>query len=492
MSGQFASALVEKGGAQARANPPVPHVPRFAHSLSLAALTAPGDAFEQEADRFAGEAMRRKPTQAARSLTSGVLADTGREDGLLEVPDSVERALAIPGRPLTPNLSWEMSQRFGHDFSRVQVHSGEVADESAREIQAAAYTVGPHIVFGGGRFAPETEGGRRLIAHELAHVVQQSRSGAEWRIYRQSVPNPVVPAPLDLTTEAAVARVFDRLAEMAGVKVATEVNIAVLDQAGNWVLGRIDRIVKLADGTIKGVELKLDATSSRTSAQEIYIPLANEGSIVEITGYAADQLNLPPGTRITLNIQIISSENVASAMEELGLKPESLPRVIRRAAGTKPPAAGPSGFETARESAEEVPRSPKAVRVPREAPAAAAGESVADLPVVRPRTLAYEAPAAEPSSMTGAASTALGVATPVVGVVDELLVGEDMARIRSILGKGRAPNNEENVFMASWGLIWDGEDSYGFASVSWWLYWAGKWFLNPWVLLPERDPHEWA
>src|SRR5215470_12861231 len=396
MSGQFASALVEKGGAQARANPPVPHVPRFAHSLSLAALTAPGDAFEQEADRFAGEAMRRKPTQAARSLTSGASTDTGREDGLLEVPDSVERALAIPGRPLTPSLSWEMSQRFGHDFSRVQVHSGEVADESARDIQAAAYTVGPHIVFGGGRFAPDTEGGRRLIAHELAHVVQQSRSGAEWRICR-AVP---VPSPLDITTEAEVARIFDRLADDAGVKVATEVNIAVQDPAGNWVTGRIDKIVKLPNGTIEGVELKLDATSPRTPAQKVYIPLANDGSVVEITGAAADQLGLPRGTRITLKIRIVSSENVASAMEDLGIKPGTLPRVIRRAAGTQPPPAGPSGFETARESAEEVPRSPKAVRVSGGA-ATAAAESAGEMPVVRPRTLAYEAPPVEASSMAG-------------------------------------------------------------------------------------------
>ena len=67
-----------------------------------------------------------------------------------------------------------MEQRFGHDFSRVRVHSGPAAEQSAREVNANAYTVSHDIVFGAGRFAPSTPEGRRLIAHELTHVVQQT------------------------------------------------------------------------------------------------------------------------------------------------------------------------------------------------------------------------------------------------------------------------------------------------------------------------------
>jgi hypothetical protein len=67
-----------------------------------------------------------------------------------------------------------MEQRFGHDFSGVRVHSGATAEQSARDVNARAYTVGHNIVFGAGQFAPITHEGRRLIAHELAHVVQQS------------------------------------------------------------------------------------------------------------------------------------------------------------------------------------------------------------------------------------------------------------------------------------------------------------------------------
>jgi hypothetical protein len=69
-----------------------------------------------------------------------------------------------------------MGQRFGHDFSRVRVHTDAAAERSARDVNANAYTVGHNIVFGARQFAPGTHEGRRLIAHELTHVVQQSGS----------------------------------------------------------------------------------------------------------------------------------------------------------------------------------------------------------------------------------------------------------------------------------------------------------------------------
>ena len=70
-----------------------------------------------------------------------------------------------------------MEPRFGHDLGAVRVHSGPAAERSAHELNAAAYTAGRDIVFAAGQLAPETLEGRRLIAHELAHVVQQSRLG---------------------------------------------------------------------------------------------------------------------------------------------------------------------------------------------------------------------------------------------------------------------------------------------------------------------------
>jgi len=77
-----------------------------------------------------------------------------------------------------------MEPRFEHDFSRVRVHADPLAAKSARDVDAHAYTVGHHVVFGAGRFAPRTDEGQQLLAHELAHVAEQSR-GASVTLQRQ-------------------------------------------------------------------------------------------------------------------------------------------------------------------------------------------------------------------------------------------------------------------------------------------------------------------
>jgi hypothetical protein len=70
----------------------------------------------------------------------------------------------------------EMEARFGHDFGAVRVHVGSIASTAARSLHAAAYTIGPHVVFGNGNYAPHSTEGKRLLAHELVHVVQQGAS----------------------------------------------------------------------------------------------------------------------------------------------------------------------------------------------------------------------------------------------------------------------------------------------------------------------------
>ncbi|MEU5957961.1 DUF4157 domain-containing protein [Streptomyces sp. NPDC047525] len=79
-----------------------------------------------------------------------------------------------PGQPLPGAIRDEMSARFGHDFSRVRVHSEPRAAESAASVQARAYTVGRHIVLGNSMPDLLSDPGRKILAHELAHVVQQS------------------------------------------------------------------------------------------------------------------------------------------------------------------------------------------------------------------------------------------------------------------------------------------------------------------------------
>jgi len=89
-------------------------------------------------------------------------------------PPSVNRTLQSPGHSLDPSTRSVMEPRFGRDFSGVRVHTGPQAAESARDVNANAYTVGNHIVFDHGKYDPGSESGQHLLAHELAHTVQQS------------------------------------------------------------------------------------------------------------------------------------------------------------------------------------------------------------------------------------------------------------------------------------------------------------------------------
>ncbi len=96
------------------------------------------------------------------------------------VPAAVHDVLVTAGRPLDGDARADMESRFGHDFGRVRVHDDANAAVSAGAVAARAYTVGNHIVFGAGSYAPSSADGQRLLAHELTHVVQQggASSGA--------------------------------------------------------------------------------------------------------------------------------------------------------------------------------------------------------------------------------------------------------------------------------------------------------------------------
>jgi len=91
-------------------------------------------------------------------------------------PPLVRDVLRSSGQALDEETQTYFSSRFGYDFSQVRVHSDERAADSAQAVNAHAYTVGRHVVFGSGRYAPHTPRGRTLLSHELSHVVQQTAS----------------------------------------------------------------------------------------------------------------------------------------------------------------------------------------------------------------------------------------------------------------------------------------------------------------------------
>jgi len=162
---------------------------RFGHDFSQTPVSPPaagaiqtkltvskvGDGCEQEADRVADRVMRTPEHLQPISQAS----DTGQTAS----SPVVDEVLRSPGKPLDSATRAFMEPRFGHDFSRVRVHTDARAEKSAELLKARAYTVKDNVIFGAGQFVPMTDGGRRLIAHELAHVVQQA-SGASAQIQR--------------------------------------------------------------------------------------------------------------------------------------------------------------------------------------------------------------------------------------------------------------------------------------------------------------------
>jgi len=108
--------------------------------------------------------------EKAMSLQRRANGENAQQSG---VPDSVSDTLSKPGQPLDHETRGYMESRFGADFNGIRIHHDSSAAQSARDVDAHAYTLGQHIVFNQGQYQPQSESGRHLIAHELAHTLQQ-------------------------------------------------------------------------------------------------------------------------------------------------------------------------------------------------------------------------------------------------------------------------------------------------------------------------------
>ena len=111
---------------------------------------------------------------ASAPVVSGVLQRSATNSSpIKEVPTIVQEVLQSPGQPLEPGARALMESRFGHDFSKVRVHTDSRAAESARAVNALAYTVEQDMVFDAGQYEPSSTTGQALLAHELTHTLQQ-------------------------------------------------------------------------------------------------------------------------------------------------------------------------------------------------------------------------------------------------------------------------------------------------------------------------------
>jgi len=141
-------------------------------------INEPGDVYEQEADRVAEQVMRPPdvpvyPETSQSRAAQLVQRVSGSTAGVGTAPQIVQDVLSSPGEPLDAATRAFFEGRLGHDFRQVRVHSDAKAGISARAIGALAYSIGQHIAFGQRQYRPHTNEGKRLLAHELAHVVQQ-------------------------------------------------------------------------------------------------------------------------------------------------------------------------------------------------------------------------------------------------------------------------------------------------------------------------------
>ncbi len=164
------------------------------------AVGSANDQYEQEADRVAEQIVRMPESAltAPATLQSSAAVQrkcacggTGDDEcscgiqrkaqpeesgGSHDAPQIVNQVLGSAGQPLGPDIRAYMEPRFGRDFSHVRVHTDSRAAESAGAVDALAYTVGQDIGFASGKYSSSSESGRRLLAHELAHVIQQDWS----------------------------------------------------------------------------------------------------------------------------------------------------------------------------------------------------------------------------------------------------------------------------------------------------------------------------
>ena len=139
----------------------------------------PGNVYEQEADRVANAVMKMPEPEIQREVDEEeeeMLQTKSRRDAT-EVTNDLEskiNAIRGGGWPLVESEHAYFEPRFGVDFSQVRLHSDTQAAESTQALNAKAYTLGQDLVFGTEQYTPGTSEGRRLMAHELTHVIQQS------------------------------------------------------------------------------------------------------------------------------------------------------------------------------------------------------------------------------------------------------------------------------------------------------------------------------
>ena len=197
---------------------------------------------------------------------------SGGEDEF--APATVHEVLRSSGSALTGETRAYFETRFGRDFSAVRVHTDGAAARSARDVNALAYTVGRDIVFAAGHFAPATQGGQRLLAHELTHVVQQGRAPARAEAAALS-PAAAHAAPVRPLPASILQRAGDPAAIPAGLRCPTDLSTG--RPSGTDIMF-----------TVGGATITSAHTTALTAFRDAWVTAGGTDDIV-VHGYASTE-----------------------------------------------------------------------------------------------------------------------------------------------------------------------------------------------------------
>lgn len=297
------------------------------------------------------EELQRTPSAAARARG--------------DVSSTVARGVASGGAALPARVRHFFQPRFGHDFGGVRVHTDANAAHSAGALAARAYTYGSNIVFAPGEYSPDTTAGRRLIAHELAHVVQQT--GGVQRVQRQPRPQPqpvqVAPtSPVDCQDRTDITADFrqfvrdvpgliaraswdagerTRIAQLANLLLHTEgaadidhYNVISCRRIDNWLLGVQDALAYVDSGaSLVGLKREkadlMEAfrrTLDRDTLLEFMETIAHEKRHVTLAGATAVPVSgLRPGRdSIAADRASYRAEEILAVAEEIAVRAQAL------------------------------------------------------------------------------------------------------------------------------------------------------------------------
>ncbi|MGY6275052.1 eCIS core domain-containing protein [Methylomonas sp. MgM2] len=226
--------------------------------------------------------LQRKCACGGRSMTSGECEgcknkrielqrkSTNRREAS-EVPPIVHDVLRSPGQPLDPTTRAVMESRFGQDFSRVRVHSDNLAAQSAQHINASAYTAGQNIVFGSNKYSPHTYQGEILLVHELTHVVQQGKGHLPQKLFLGE-------SNTDEEHQAELNADYSRISNFSANRILSNNSPGIIQRE---LLAYNDETTEIlpsfgGSGSVSSVRRSGDAPNIRTAL----LPLINSGKVI--------------------------------------------------------------------------------------------------------------------------------------------------------------------------------------------------------------------